>query len=127
MSGWRGQVLKEWTVLARSSRHRSAGDTVYLAAVPGTGFIGTIRPDLTGAPSIAAPARPAPQRRSLCRAAAGQWGTRAGTRSPGRISSPSTARWRAPSARSAHFNLDVRVDATNLLNHVVFTSWNTYA
>jgi hypothetical protein len=30
--------------------------------------------------------------------------------------------------RTGHYFLDVRLDATNLLNHVVFTSWNaTYA
>ena len=56
---------------------------------------------------------------------AGEWGT-AGRNSitgPGQFSLDSSlARTFRPSAR---FYLDARVDATNLLNHVVFTGWNT--
>ena len=34
-------------------------------------------------------------------------------------------RCRGPSASDKRYNLDIRVDSTNLLNHVVYSSWNT--
>ena len=51
MSGWPGRLLKEWTVVATSVVGTGLPETpVYLAAVPGTGYTGTIRPNPTGAP-----------------------------------------------------------------------------
>ncbi len=131
MTGWRGRLLKEWTLLTRINAGTGLPETpVYLAAVPGTGFSGTIRPDYTGAAihtsrpgsggitlHLNAAAYTAP--------AAGQWGT-AGRNSitgPSQFSLDSSlARTFRPSGR---FYLDARIDATNLLNHVVFTSWDT--
>ena len=126
LSGWRGRALKEWTVLAKISAGSGLPETpIYLEAVPGTGFTNTIRPDLTGAPirqgtggyflNAAAYSAPAP----------GQWGT-AGRDS---IIGPSQFSLDAAMSRTFRlrdpFNLDVRVNATNLLNHANFTSWNT--
>ena len=76
MTGWPGRLFKGWTFLSRITAGTGLPETpVYLAAVPGTGVTGTIRPDLTGAPiyvSVAgahlnAAAYTAPQ--------SGQWGT----------------------------------------------------
>jgi len=51
LGGWRGRVLKEWTIVATSVIGSGLPETpIYLAAVPGTGFTGTVRPDPTGAP-----------------------------------------------------------------------------
>src|SRR6202034_1411251 len=51
LSGWLGRLYKEWTVVTTAVVGSGLPDTpVYLAAVPGTGFTGTIRPDPTGAP-----------------------------------------------------------------------------
>jgi hypothetical protein len=125
LSGWRGRMLKDWTVLSHISAGSGLPETpVYLAAVPGTGVTGTIRPDVTGAPihqsadgyflNAAAYSAPAP----------GQWGTarRNSITGPGQFSLDAamarTFRLRDP------FNLDVRLDATNLLNHAAFTAWN---
>jgi len=126
MSGWRGRLLKEWTTLAQVVAGTGLPETpIYLAAVPGAGFTGTIRPDLTGTSiytshaglHLNAAAYTAPQ--------AGQWGT-AGRNSitgPGQFTlNTSLARTFRPRGR---FYLDARVDATNLLNHVVFTNWIT--
>ena len=45
------------------------------------------------------------------------------------ITGPSTFTFNASLARTFRlkdrYNLDLRVDSTNLLNHVVFTAWNT--
>jgi hypothetical protein len=57
--------------------------------------------------------------------AAGEWGD-AGRNS---ITGPSQFIFNASLARTFRlkdrYNLDLRVDSTNLLNHVAFTSWNT--
>jgi hypothetical protein len=56
---------------------------------------------------------------------AGEWGD-AGRNS---ITGPGQFTFNASLARTFRlkdrYNLDLRVDSTNLLNHVVFTSWNT--
>jgi trimeric autotransporter adhesin len=126
LGGWPGRLLKEWTFVATGVIGAGLPETpVYLAAVPGTGYTGTIRPDPTGAPisiprgnqhlNSAAYTAPLP----------GQWGT-AGRNSitgPNQISLDSSlARTFRPSGR---FYLDARVAATNMLNHPVFTGWNT--
>jgi hypothetical protein len=98
---------------------------IYLAAVPGTGVTGSIRPSLTGAPLYAAPAglhlNPAAYKAPV----AGGWGD-AGRNS---ITGPAQFSFNASLARTFRlkdrYNLDLRVDSLNLLNHVVFTSWNT--
>lgn len=126
MSGWRGLVLKEWTTLVQIVAGSGLPATpIYLAVVPGAGFTGTIRPDLTGdgiytshaGLHLNAGAYRAPQ--------PGQWGSagRNSVTGPGQFTlNTSVARTFRPSGR---FYLDARVDATNLLNHVVFTGWYT--
>ena len=124
LSGWRGKALKEWTVLTAIVAGTGLPQTpVYLAAIPGAGFTGTLRPDLTGASiydtnnglhlNAAAYAAPSP----------GQYG-HAGRYS---IEGPSQFTLNASVARtfrpSGRLFFDARIDATNLLNHGVFTSW----
>jgi hypothetical protein len=126
MSGWRGRFYKEWTVLSQITVGTGLPQTpVYLAAVPGTGVTGTIRPNPTGAPIYAAPAGLHLNSAAYTAPLAGQWGT-AGRNSitgPGQFSlDTSLARTFRLTGR---FTLDGRIDATNLLNHPVFTDWNT--
>jgi len=126
LSGWRGLVFKEWTFLTNITAGSGVPETpVYLAAVSGTGMTGTIRPDRTGAPldvtqgglflNPGAFAPPLP----------GEWGN-AGRNS---IIGPSQFSLDASVARTFRLKdkltLDLRVDATNLLNHVTFAGWNT--
>jgi hypothetical protein len=125
LSGWRGRAFKEWTVTGQIAAGSGLPETpVYLAAVPGTGVTGSIRPDRTSEPihiatggrflNPAAYAAPQP----------GQWGD-AGRDS---ITGPGEFTFNASLARTFRvgksYNLDIRVDTTNLLNHAVFTSWN---
>jgi hypothetical protein len=128
MTGWPGRLLKGWTFLSAVVVGSGMPETpLYLAAVPGTGYIGTIRPDVSGSPvSISgAPSGPHLNAAAYRAPLAGQWGT-AGRNSitgPGQFTLDSSlARSFRPSPR---FYVDARVDATNLLNHVVFTGWNT--
>ena len=126
LGGWPGRLLKEWTVLVQTTIGTGLPQTpLFPAAVPGTGWIGPLRPDLTGAPiyksqngshlNAAAYAAPAP----------GQWGT------AGRNSITGPNQFSLDSALQRTFRpgkryfLDARIDATNVLNHPVFASWNT--
>jgi hypothetical protein len=126
MTGWHGRFFKGWTVLTRIAAGTGLPETpVYLAAVPGTGFTGTIRPDPTGSPLYTSHTGTHLNAAAYTSPSPGQWGT-AGRNS---ITGPdqfgldcALARTFRPSSR---FYLDARVDATNLLNHGVFTAWNT--
>ena len=126
MTGWPGRLFKGWTVLNKIVVGTGLPETpVYLEAVPGTGFTGTIRPDPTGAPISTSGASPHLNIAAYTAPLPGQWGT-AGRNSitgPDQFSLDSSlARTFRPNTR---FYLDARVDATNLLNHGVFTGWNT--
>ncbi len=125
MQGWRGRLLKEWTVLTTITAGSGLPETpIYLAAVPGTGFTGTIRPDVTGAPLYAGSGLTHLNTAAYAAPAAGQWGD-AGRNS---IEGPDQFSMNGSLARTFRlkdrFNLDVRVDGTNVLNHVTYTSWN---
>jgi hypothetical protein len=125
MRGWRGRLLKKWTATSLITAGSGLPQTpVFLAAVNGTGVTGSIRPKLTGAPVYAAPAGFHLNAAAYTAPAAGEWGD-AGRNS---IRGPSQFTLNASLQRSFRlkdrYNLDLRVDSTNLLNHVVFTSWN---
>jgi hypothetical protein len=126
LRGWKGTLLKGWTFLTTVAAGSGFPETpIYLAAVPGTGVTGSIRPDLTGAPLHATPPglflNPAAYTAPL----PGQWGN-AGRNS---IIGPAQFSLNGSIGRTffldRRLNLDWRMDSTNLLNHVIFTSWNT--
>ena len=125
LSGWRGTLLKQWTLAGEFSAGTGLPETpLYLAAVPGTGITGTIRPNRTSAPLYVGPPGYFLNAAAYTTPTSGAWGD-AGRNSitgPNQISLDSsfarTFKLRDP------LSLDVRLDATNLLNHVVFTAWN---
>jgi trimeric autotransporter adhesin len=126
LGGWRGKVLRRWTVLGQIIAGSGLPETpIYLAAVTGTGVTGSIRPSVTGAPLYAAPAGRHVNPAAYMAPLVGAWGD-AGRNS---ITGPGQFTFNASLQRSFRlkdrYNLDLRVDSTNLLNHVVFTSWNT--
>jgi hypothetical protein len=126
LTGWRGRVLKEWTLLGRVTAGSGLPETpIYLAAVPDTGVTGTIRPNATGAPIYRKGGGYFLNSAAYAAPVAGQWGT-AGRDS---IEGPSQLSFDASMSRTFRlrdpFNLDVRLDATNLFNQGVFTSWNS--
>jgi hypothetical protein len=126
LGGWRGKLLRRWTVTGQITAASGLPETpIYLAAVTGTGVTGSIRPSLTGAPLYAAPAGLHLNPAAFKAPVAGEWGD-AGRNS---ITGPSQFVFNGQLQRSFRlkdrYNLDLRVDSTNLLNHVVFTSWNT--
>ena len=126
LSGWRGTLFKEWTGITQISAGSGLPQTpIYLAAVPGTAYTNTIRPDPTGLPLHAASGGYFLNAAAYAAPAPGQWGTarRNSITGPGQFSLDASL------ARSfrlrSRFYLDVRVDSTNLLNHATYTAWNT--
>lgn len=96
-----------------------------LNAVPGTGMTGILRPDVTGAPLYAATSGMFLNPAAYTAPSAGQWGN-AGRDS---IIGPSQFSLNTSMERTfrlnSRFNLSLRVDSTNFLNHATFTSWNS--
>ena len=126
LGGWPGRLLKEWTLLTQITAGTGLPQTpVYPAVVPGTGWVDTLRPSLTGAPLYNTGGSSHLNANAYTGPAAGAWGD-AGRNS---ITGPNTFSLDGALQRtfrpSGRFYLDARVDATNVLNHPVFTSWNT--
>jgi hypothetical protein len=125
MSGWRGRLLKEWTVLGTLTAGTGLPETpIYPTAVPGTGFTTVIRPSLTGSPIYNSTTGAHLNPSAYEAPAAGQWGTagRDSITGPNQISlNSSLARTFRPHGK---LYLDLTVNATNLLNHPDFTSWD---
>lgn len=126
MSGWRAKLYKEWTVLNTIVFGSGLPQTpIFPGAVVGTGFSASLRPNLTGAPLYAAPPGLNLNPAAYAAPASGQWGN-AGRNS---ITGPSQFTFNTSLSRtfrlSDRFNLDLRFDAANILNHVTFAGWVT--
>ena len=126
LAGRKGALLKEWTVTAQLT----AGDglpltPVYLTNVTGTAVTGTVRPDYTGAPVREAPAGLFLNPAAYTAPAPGQWGD-AGRDS---IVGPTIFSLNASIGRTFRLGsrlfADWQMNATNVLNNVTYTSWNT--
>jgi hypothetical protein len=127
MAGWRGPLLKEWTLLSSIAAGTGLPETpIYYATTPGTGYAGLIRPRLTGAPVYSGAAAAQHLNAAAYAApAAGQWGDarRDSVTGPGQFSLNGTLQ--RTFRFKGNLNMDLSVAATNLLNHVVYTTWNT--
>jgi hypothetical protein len=126
LGGWKGALLKEWTITSQITAGSGLPlSPVFPSAVVGTGVTGPVRPNYTGADLYAGPTGLALNPAAYIAPVAGQWGN-AGRNS---IIGPSQFSWNASLGRtfraSDRISLDLRVDAINVLNHVVYTAWNT--
>lgn len=126
MRGWRGALFKEWTVAGQINAGSGLPLTpVFPAAVSGTGVTGPIRPDRTAEDIGAAPHGLHLNPAAYKAPAAGRWGN-AGRNT---ITGPGQFSLDASLARNFQvddrMSLEVRVDASNALNHVTYPSWNT--
>ena len=124
--GWRGTLLKEWTLLANMTVGSGLPLTpAILAPVPGTAITSTLRPDVTGVPVYDTSAGGFLNPAAFVAPQEGRWGN-AGRNT---ITGPGQFGLNASLARTFRVNerisMDLRVDATNVLNHVTFPNWNT--
>ena len=126
LGGWRGRAYKEWSVTGAVVAGSGLPETpIYYATINGAGFTGTLRPDRTSTPVSAAAGGRFLNAGAYVAPQPGAFGN-AGRNS---ITGPGQFTFNSSLARTfrmpKNLNLDVRVDATNLLNHVVFSSYNT--
>jgi hypothetical protein len=126
LSGWKGALLKEWTLAeAFTIGSGSPLTPIYFAAQQGTGVTGNLRPDFTGADIYAAPKGLHLNPVALRAPALGQFGNAARNS----ITGPAQFSLNASLGRTFpwgdRYNVDLRVDATNVLNRATFKSWNT--
>ena len=124
LDGWRGGLLKDWTLTVRYSTGSGLPVTpVYFATVGGTGVIGSLRPDLTGVPNDP-PAGMYANREAFTAPAPGQWGNAPRNS----ITGPRTFSLDASVMRTlrvnARLNMDWRLEATNVLNRVTYSGVN---
>jgi hypothetical protein len=126
MAGWRGRALKEWTMVATFVAGSGLPQNpIYSAAINGTGVTGPVRPNRTSAPLYTGTGGHFLNADAFTAPTYGQWGN--ATRDS--IIGPDTLTFNASASRTfrvtKRFNLDIRVDAANVLNHPVFPSYNT--
>jgi hypothetical protein len=126
LNGWAGGLFKDWTISTQLAAGTGTPQTpVYLAPVPGTGITGTIRPNYTGAPLYSAPAGLFVNPAAFSAPAVGKWGNAARDS----ITGPARFTLNGSLGRTFRlkdrFNLDMRIDAVNALNHVTYTAWNS--
>ncbi|HUX66854.1 MAG TPA: carboxypeptidase regulatory-like domain-containing protein [Terriglobales bacterium] len=125
LGGWRGAAYQGWTITTQLSLGSGLPLTPQTAlVVPGTGMTG-IRPDATGLPANAPPPGLHLNPAAFAPPAAGSWGT-AGRNSldgPGQFSLD--AALQRSFQVSSRVTANLRLDASNVLNHVAYPSWNT--
>ena len=129
IQGWKGALLKDWTITNAISAGTGLPLTPTLGGVrsttTGTGITGSLRADATGSPvNAAAPGQPF-NYLAFTTPAAGQWGN-AGRDT---ITGPTQFSLNGSLGRTFRVterkSIDLRFDATNALNHVTFSSFNT--
>jgi hypothetical protein len=129
IQGWKGALLKDWTITNAISAGTGLPLTPTLGGVrsttTGTGITGSLRADATGLPvNAAAPGQPF-NYLAFTTPAAGQWGN-AGRDT---ITGPTQFSLNGSLGRTFRVterkSIDLRFDATNALNHVTFSSFNT--
>lgn len=126
LSGWRGALFKGWLLTSNISAGTGFPLTPsYLAPIQGTGVTNALRPEYTGAPLYAAPPGLSLNPAAYAAPPPGQFGD-AGRDT---ITGPFQFSLNASAGRTFRLNDrlsgDLRIDSTNPLNHVTFTSWGT--
>jgi hypothetical protein len=126
LGGWRGKLFREWTMTSQLTIGSGLPLTpVYFAAISGTGVTGNRRPDATGVSVYDAPPGFFLNPTAYRVPDPGTWGN-AGRNS---ITGPRQFSLNAAFRRSIpwrdRYNIDIGLDATNVLNRVTIRSWNT--
>jgi hypothetical protein len=125
VDGWQGSLLKGWTITSQLTTGSGLPLTpYYLATTPGTGFTGAIRASLSGAPTDA-PDGYYLNPSAYTTPASGQWGNAGRNSGTGPMQFGLNAGITRTFPWSSRLNMDFRIDATNVLNHVTYSSVNT--
>ncbi len=126
LNGWRGALFKGWMFTSNINAGTGLPLTpVYLAPEQGTGVVGPLRPNYTGASVYNAGSGLSLNPAAYSAPLSGQYGD------AGRDSITGPAQFSLNASAGRTFRLsdrlsgDLRIDSTNPLNHVTYTSWNT--
>ncbi len=126
LSGLRGRIYKEWTISTTVGAGTGKPLTpIYLTALNGTGYTGLVRPDATGSPLYAASGGRYLNPNAYTAPLTGQFGH------VGRYSITGPGQFTLDASLSRafrltkRFNLDIRADSFNALNHVAIAAYNT--
>jgi hypothetical protein len=124
--GWMRTTLRDWRLMTDLRMGSGSPLTpVLLAPVKRTGMTGSLRPDRTSAPMYTNDSGRFLNPAAFALPGAGNWGN-AGRNS---ITGPGQFSWDASIGRTFRLedgiSIDLRVDVTNVLNHVTFPTWDT--
>jgi hypothetical protein len=127
LGGWRGALYKEWTVQAMLTAGSGLPETpIYEGATAlGTGFGGSIRPNITGSPYAGARAGYVLNVNNYSAPAAGTYGDARRNSIEGPDQFTLNAGMNRTFRLHDKYTLDAQMNATNVLNHVVYGAWNT--
>jgi hypothetical protein len=127
VSGWKGHLVKDWTILSGITVQNSLPMTATVGGnqVSRGSVSQTLRADATGIPLFPAPAGDLFNPAAFAVPAAGTWGNAGRNTIPG----PMIVSLNASAGRVLRLgerrSLDLQLRATNALNTVVITRWNT--
>lgn len=125
LSGWRGAVYKEWTLQATLTAASGLPETPLETAATVAGHTSFVRPDATGQPINVSTGGRFVNPAAFTPPAAGAWGTarRDSIEGPRQLDLDAAMlrTFRLPDKMT----LDVELQATNVLNHVTYSSWVT--
>jgi trimeric autotransporter adhesin len=126
MSGWKGAVYKEWTI--QTSINTASGTPLTPidggTTVSGTGVTGSVRPNLVGSPyaNVQAGYYLSP---AAYAAPSGSWGNARRNSIEGPDQFSMNASMNRTFRLHDKYTLDAQLNATNVLNHVVISGYNT--
>lgn len=123
MTGWRGKLYKEWTVQTQITAGSGLPQTPLDTSVIVSGYSAFVRPSVTGESIYAAPPGLFLNPAAYKAPPLGQWGDARRNS----ITGPSQFSLDAAMVRTFRLpekmNLDLQIAASNLLNHVTYSSW----
>jgi hypothetical protein len=127
MSGWKGAIYKEWTIQTAITAGTGLPETVLCGSCisSGTGIVGSVRPNVAASsPYAGAPAGYHLNVNAFA-APVGTWGNlrRNSIEGPDQFSLNATMN--RTFRLHDRYTLDAQINANNVLNHVVYTGWNT--
>jgi hypothetical protein len=126
LTGWRGAIYKEWTVQTTFAIGSGLPETpIYLGATEsGTGVSGTIRPNVTGSPYTGAKPGYVLNVNNYS-APLGSYGNARRDSIEGPDQFSLNAGMNRTFRLHDKYTLDAQLNATNILNHVVYSGWNS--
>jgi len=123
MTGWRGKLYKEWTIETQITAGSGLPQTPLDTSVVVSGYSAFVRPSITGESIYAAPPGLFLNPAAYKAPPLGQWGNARRNS----ITGPSQFSLDAAMVRTFRMpykmNLDLQIAASNLLNHVTYSTW----